>query len=71
LRDKEATENNDVLVELLKFLGKSSLRLTKQLVKNVRVSGGWSKHFMAFTMIVIKEKLVATKCSDRHVLSSL
>jgi len=65
LRDKEATENNDELVDVFKLLGKAGLRLTMQLMKNVRVIGEWSKHFMAFTMIAIKEKLIATKCSDR------
>lgn len=64
MRDKEATQNNDALVDVLKLLGKVVLRLTMQLMKNIRVSGEWSKDFMTFTMIVIKEKLIATKCSD-------
>jgi hypothetical protein len=65
LRDKKATENNDVLVDVLKILGKAGLRLTMQMMKNIRVCGEWTKDFMAFTMIVMKKKLIATKCSDR------
>jgi hypothetical protein len=65
LRDKKAAENNEALVDVFKLLGKVGLRLTMQLMKNIRVSGKWSKDFMTFTMIFIKKKLIATKCSDR------
>jgi len=36
-----------------------------QLIKNVHVSGEWSKDFMVFTKTIIKKKLIATKYSDR------
>ena len=65
MRDKKATENNDVLVDVLKHLRKAALRLTMQLMKNISVSGERTKDFMAFTMTVMKKKLIATKCSDR------
>jgi hypothetical protein len=69
MRNEKATEEDDVPGDVLKFLGEDGLRLMTQLINSVYVSGEWPRHFIEVTMIALKKKPKATKCSDHRTIS--
>jgi hypothetical protein len=69
MRDKNATGDDDVPVEALKVLGDDGLNLLPQLINNVYESGEWPKDFTEVTMIGLKKKPKARKCTDHRTIS--
>jgi hypothetical protein len=68
MRDKNATGDDDVPGDVLKLLGEDGLRLI-QLITNIYKTGEWFKDFTEVTMIALKKKPEATKCSDHRTIS--
>jgi hypothetical protein len=69
MRDKKATEDDDVPGDVLKLLEEGGLRLMTQLINSIYVTGEWPRDFIEVTMIALKKKPKATKCSDHHTIS--
>jgi hypothetical protein len=68
MRDKKATGDYDVPGDVLKLLG-DGLKLITQLINSIYVTGEWPRHFIEVTMIALKKKPKATKCSDHRTYS--
>jgi hypothetical protein len=69
MRDEKATGDDDVPGDVLKLLGEDDLRIMTQLMNNIHETGEWPKDFTEVTMIALKKKPKATKCSDHHTVS--
>jgi hypothetical protein len=69
LRNTRATGDDDVPVDALKVLGDDSLNLLKQLINNIYKSGEWLKDFSEVTMVALKKKPKARKCTDHRKIS--
>ena len=69
MRRKEATEDDNVAVNLLKELGDSGLKIMTALVNQIYMSGDWKKDFLDVTMIVLPKNNQAKKCSDHRTIS--
>jgi hypothetical protein len=69
MRDKKATGDDDVPGDVLKLLGEDGLRLTTQMINSIYVTGEWPRDFIEVTMIALKKKPKATKCSDHRKIS--
>jgi hypothetical protein len=69
MRDKKATGDDDVPVEALKLLGDDGLNLLTQLANNIYESGEWPKDFTEVTMVALKKKPKARKCTDLRTVS--
>jgi hypothetical protein len=69
MREKKATGDNNVPVEALKLLGDDGLNLLTQLVHNIYESGEWPKDFTEVTMVALKKKPKARKCTDHRTIS--
>jgi hypothetical protein len=69
MRDKKATGDDDIPGDVLKLLGEDGLRLMTQLINSIYVTGEWPRDFMEVTMIALKKKPKATKCSDHRTIS--
>jgi hypothetical protein len=68
MRGKKATRDDDVVVEALKLLGYDGLNLMTQLINNIYESGEWPKDFIEVTMIALKKKPKARKCTDHRTI---
>jgi hypothetical protein len=68
MRDKKDKGDDEVPVDVLKLLGEDDLRLMTELINSIYVTGEWSKNFIEVTMIVLKKKPKATKCSDHRTI---
>jgi hypothetical protein len=68
MRDKKATGDDDVPADVLKLLGEGGLRLMIQMINNIYVTGEWPTDFTEVTMIALKKKPTATKCSDHRTI---
>jgi hypothetical protein len=67
--NKKATRDDDVHGDVLKLLRDNGLSLMTQLIKNkIYETGEWSKDCTEVTMIALKEKPKATKCSDHRTI---
>ena len=64
MKDKKAIADVDVREEVLKVLGEEGPRIMIQLMNNIYQTGEWLKDFIEFTIITLKKKSEATKCSD-------
>jgi hypothetical protein len=69
MRNRKATGDDDVPGEVLKLLGEGSLKILTKLINTRYETGEWPKHFTEVTMIALKKKTQATKCSDHHTIS--
>jgi hypothetical protein len=69
MRHKKATGDDDVPGDVLKLLGEDGLRLMTQLINSIYVTGEWPRDFIEVTMIALKIKPKATKCSDHCIIS--
>jgi hypothetical protein len=69
MRDKKATGDDDVPGDVLTFLREDDLKLMTQLMNSIYVTGKWPRDFIDVTMIALKKKLKATKCSDHRTIS--
>jgi hypothetical protein len=55
--------------DVLKLLGEDGLRLMTQLINSTYLTGDWPRDFIEVTMIALKKKPKATKCSDHRTIS--
>jgi hypothetical protein len=69
MRDKKARRDDDVPGDVLKLLGEDGLKLMTQLINSMYVTGKWPRGFIEVTMIALKKKPKATKCSDHCTIS--
>jgi len=63
--DKKATEDDDVLT----LVGEDGLGIVTQLFSNIHETGEWYKDFTEVTLIALRKKPKATKCSNHHTIS--
>ena len=68
-RDKKATGDADVPGDVLKLLGEDGLRKMTQQINSMYDTGEWPKDFFEVSMIALKKKPEATKCSDHCIFS--
>ena len=66
--NKQAT-GDDVPGDVLQLLGECGLKIMKKLINTIYETGEWSKNFTKFTIIALKKKPQATKCSDHRTIS--
>ena len=69
MRNKKATGDDDVPGDVLKLLGEGGLKIMMKLINTIYETGEWPKDFTEVTMIALKKKQQATKCSDQHTVS--
>jgi len=69
MRDRKATGDDDVPGDVLKLLGEGGLKILTKLINTVYKTGEWPKDFTEITMIALKKKTQATKCSDHRTTS--
>ena len=55
--------------DVLKLLGEGGLKIITKLIYTIYETGEWPKDFTEVTMIVLKKKPQATKCSDHRTIS--
>jgi len=67
--NKEATDDEDVPGDVLKFLGEAGLKIMMKLINTIYETAEWPKDFTNVTMIALKKKPQATKCSDHCTVS--
>ena len=54
---------------MLIFLGEGGLKIMTELINTIYETGEWPKDFTKVTMIALKKKPQATKCSDHCTIS--
>jgi hypothetical protein len=69
MRNKKATGDDDVRGDVLKLLGEGGLKIMTKLINTIYKTGECSKDFTEVTMIALKKKPQATKCSDHRTIS--
>jgi hypothetical protein len=69
MRNKKATGDDDVPGDVLKLLGEGGLKVMMKLINTIYETGEWPKDFTEGTMIALKKKPQATKCSNHHTIS--
>jgi len=69
MRNKKATGDDDVPGDVLKLLGEGGLKVMTKLINTIHETGEWLKDFTEVTMIALKKKPRATKCSNHHTIS--
>jgi hypothetical protein len=69
MRNKKATGDDDVPGDVLNLLGDSGLKIMTKLINTIYETGEWPKDFTEITMIALKKKTQATKCSDHRTIS--
>jgi len=68
MRNKKAT-GDDVPGDVLKLFGEGGLKIMSKLINTIYETGEWPKDFTEVTMIALKKKPQATKCSDHRTIS--
>ena len=68
MRNRKATGDDDVPVDVLKLLGEGGLKITK-LINTIYKTGEWPKDFTEVTMIALKKRTQAAICSHHHTIS--
>jgi len=66
IRNRKATGDYDVPGDVLKLLGDDGLKIVTKLINTIYETGEWPKDFTEVTMIALKKKTQATKCSDHR-----
>jgi hypothetical protein len=69
MRNNKATGDDDVPGDVLKLLGEDGLKIMMKLINTIYETGEWPKDFTEATMIALKKKPQATKCSDHRTIS--
>jgi hypothetical protein len=69
MRNKKATGDNDVPGDVLKLLGECDWKIMTKLINTIYETGEWPKDFTEVTMIALKKKPQATKCSEHRTVS--
>jgi len=65
----KATGDNDMPGDVLRLLGKGGLKILTKLSNTIYNTGEWSQDFTEVTVIALKKKTKATKCSDYLTIS--
>jgi len=69
MRNRKATGDDDVPGDVLKLLGESGLNILSKVSNSIYNTGECPQDFTEFTMIVLKKKTKAKKCSDYCTIS--
>jgi len=69
MRNRKATEDDDVPGDVLKLLGECGLKILTKLINTTYETEEWPKDFTEVTMIALKKETQATKCSDNRKVS--
>ena len=69
MRNKKATGDEDVPGDVLKLFVGGGLKIMTKLINTIYETGEWPKDFKKVTMIALKKKPQATKCSDHRTIS--
>jgi len=69
MRDKKATGYDEAPGDVLQLFVGSGLRIVTQLINNIYETAEWPKDLTAVTVIAIKKKPKATKCSNHCTIS--
>ena len=67
--NKNATGDDDIPGDVLKLLGEGGLKIVVKLINTIYETGEWPKDFTEVTMIALKKKPQAAKCSDHRTVS--
>jgi len=67
MRNRKATRDDYVPGDVLKLLGEGGLKILTKLINTIYETA--LKDFTEVTMIVLKKKTQATKCSDHRTIS--
>jgi len=63
MRNRKATGDDDIPGDVLKLLGEGGLNILTKLSNFICNTGEWPQDFAEVTMIALKKKTKATKCS--------
>jgi hypothetical protein len=69
MRNKKATRDHNVPGDVLKLFGEGGLKMTTKLINTIYETGEWPKDVTEVTMVALKKKPQATKCSDHSTIS--
>ena len=69
MRNRKATGDDDIPGDVLKLLGEGGLKILTKLSNTIYNTGEWPQDFTEVTMIALKKKTKATKCSDYRTIS--
>jgi hypothetical protein len=69
MRNKKSTGDDDVPGDMFKLFGEGGLKIMTKLINTIYETGEWPKDFTEVTIIVLKKKPQATKCSDHSTIS--
>jgi hypothetical protein len=69
MRNKKATGDDNVPRDVLKLFGEGGLKIMSKLINTIYETREWPKDFTEVTMIALKKKPQATKCSDHRKVS--
>jgi hypothetical protein len=69
ITNKEATRDNDVPGVMFNSLEEGSLKIMTKLINTIYKTGAWHKDFTEVTMIALKKRPQATKCSDYRTIN--
>ena len=69
MRNRKATGDDDIPGDVLKLLGEGGLKILTKLSNTIHNTGEWPQDFTEVTMIALKKKTKATKCSDYRTIS--
>jgi hypothetical protein len=69
IMNKKATGDDDVIGDVLKLFGEGGLKIMAKLINTIYETGQWPKDFTEVTMIALKKKPQATKCSNHRTIS--
>ena len=64
MRNRKAIRDDDIPGDVLKLLGEGGLKILTKLSNTIYNTGEWPQDFTEVTMIALKKKTKATKCSD-------
>ena len=69
MRTRKATGDDDVPGDVLKLLGEGGVKILTKLINTIYDTEEWPKDFTEFTVIALKKKTQATKCSEHSTIS--
>ena len=69
MRNRKATGNDDIPGDVLKLLGEGGFKILTKLSNTICNTGESPQDFREVTMIALKKKTKATKCSDYRTIS--
>ena len=69
MRNRKATGDDDIPRDVLKLLGEGGLKIMIKLSSTIYNTEEWPQDFTEVTMIALKKKTKATKCSDYRTIS--